>query len=86
MKPRMNVRDRGQRYEVRMTGYGPNAPGQSVLGWSNTLNGAHEMMKAILTSPGCTSATIFDRKEKTKVITQFSERLWKNITREEKGA
>lgn len=66
------VGDRGQRYEVRMTGYGPKEPGESVLGWSDTLDGARRMMEAILTAPGCTSATIFDREEKSNVITRFA--------------
>jgi hypothetical protein len=71
-KPHTNVGDRGQRYEVRMTGYGPNAPGESVLGWSDTLDGARQMMKAILTAPSCTSASIFDREEKATVIMRFT--------------
>jgi hypothetical protein len=70
-KPHTNIGDRGQRYEVRMTGYGPNAPGESVLGWASTLEGAHDMMTTILKAPGCTSATIFDRQEDKKVITRF---------------
>lgn len=71
-KPHTNVGDRGQRYEVRMTGYGPKAPGESVLGWASTLDGAREMMLAILKAPGCTSATIYDREEKKNVITRFA--------------
>jgi len=71
-KSHTNVGDRGQRYEIRMTGYGPNAPGESVLGWSNDLDGARKMMEAILAAPGCTSATIFDRQEKRNVITRFA--------------
>lgn len=71
-KPHTNVGDRGQRYEVRMTGYGPKKPGESVLGWSDTPEGAHAMMAAILTAPGCTSARIFDRQEQKNVITRYA--------------
>ena len=70
-KPHTNVGDRGQRYEVRMTGYGPKAPGESVLGWAPTLAGAERMMTAILTAPGCTSALIFDRTEQRVVIRRY---------------
>jgi hypothetical protein len=70
-RPHTNVGDRGQRYEVRMTGYGPNAPGESVLGWSDTLDGAGQMMSAILKAPGCTSASIFDREENATVFTRY---------------
>ena len=60
-KPHTNVGDRGQRYEIRMTGYGPNAPGESVLGWADTPGAAQDMMDAILTAPGCTGARVIDR-------------------------
>ena len=63
------VGDRGQRYEVRMTGY--PKPGENVLGWTNTLESAEEMKNGILQAPGCTSATIFDRQEDKPVITRF---------------
>ena len=63
-KPHTTVGDRGQRYEIRMTGYPKD--GENVLGWSNTLDGAEEMKNAILQAPGCTSATIFDRQEQQR--------------------
>lgn len=63
------VGDKGQRYEVRMTGYPQE--GDNVLGWTDGLDSAERMMTAILKAPGCTSATIFDRKEDKKVITRF---------------
>ena len=64
-----NVGDKGQRYEVRMTGYPKE--GENRLGWSDDLAGAEGMMEAILSAPGCTSATIFDRQEQRNVITRF---------------
>ena len=64
-----NVGDRGQRYEIRMTGYPKD--GENRLGWSDDLAGAEGMMEAILSVPGCTSATIFDRQEQCNVITRF---------------
>lgn len=72
MSAHASVGDRGQRYEIRITGYGPNAPGESVLGWSDTLDGAHRMLNAILKAPRCTSAMIFDRENNEKVITRFA--------------
>lgn len=69
-KPHTNVGDKGQRYEVRATGY-PKAA-ESVIGWASTLEGADEMAAAIRLAPGCTSTTIFDREEDRKVITRFA--------------
>lgn len=63
------VGDRGQRYEVRVTGY--PKPEESVLGWTDNLDRAGEMLTSILKAPGATSATIFDRVEQKKVITRF---------------
>jgi len=64
-----NVGDKGQRYEVRATGY-PKA-GENVIGWSSGLEGAENMKNAILEAPGCTSATVFDRTTQQNVITRF---------------
>lgn len=66
---RQHAGDKGQRYEIRMTGYPKD--GNNVLGWAGTVEGAHKMMAAILTAPGCTSATIYDRQENKNVITRF---------------
>ena len=63
------VGDRGQRYEVRATGY-PRKE-RSVIGWTESLDGAERMMVGILKAPGCTSAEIFDRQEGKPVITRF---------------
>ena len=56
-----NVGDKGQRYEVRMTGY--PSPGPNVLGWAPTLEGATQMAKAIRTAPSCTAAEVYDRQD-----------------------
>ena len=69
-KSHTNVGDRGQRYEVRATGY-PHAA-ESAIGWATTLDGASDIASAIRQAPGCTSSTIYDRQEKRKVITQYA--------------
>lgn len=69
-KPHSNVGDIGQRYEVRSTGY-PKA-GESVFGWSDTLDGAASMAAVVRQAPGCTSTTIFDREKNEPVITQYA--------------
>ena len=66
-KPHTNIGDRGQRYEVRSTGY-PKAE-KSMVGWAATLEGAEEMMKAFRKAPGCARVEIFDRQEDRSVIT-----------------
>lgn len=65
-----NIGDRGQRYEVRATGYPRDET--SVIGWSSDLHGAEEMAAAIRKAPGCTSTTIFDREQNRQVITRFA--------------
>lgn len=70
-KPHTNVGDRGQRYEVRATGY-PKRDGEAVIGWASTLEGAEKMASGIRQAPGCSSTTIFDRQEKKNVITRFA--------------
>lgn len=69
-QPHTNVGDRGQRYEVRATGY-PKAE-KSVIGWSDTVEGADGMAGAIRHAPSCTSTEIFDRQDGVPVITRFS--------------
>lgn len=69
-KPHTNVGDRGQRYEVRATGY-PKAE-KSRIGWSDTIDGAEKMAAAIRLAPGCTSTEIYDREEDRIVITRFA--------------
>lgn len=53
------VGDRGQRYEVRATGY--PFPEKSVIGWSDRQEKAERMARAILCAPRCTGAEIYDR-------------------------
>ncbi len=60
-QPHTNVGDRGQRFEVRATGY-PKAE-KSVIGWSPDLAGARRMGAAIMLAPGCTAIEVFDRVE-----------------------
>lgn len=69
-KPHTNVGDRGQRYEVRATGY-PKAE-KSRIGLATTLKGAEEMATAIRLHPMCTSTEIFDRQDDKVVITRFA--------------
>lgn len=74
-KPHTNVGDRGQRYEVRSTGYPSsiaNSEGWAVIGWADTAEGAEKMASAIRAHPNCTSTTIFDRQENKNVITRFA--------------
>jgi hypothetical protein len=65
-----NVGDRGQRFEVRASGY--PKPEQSVIGWSDGIDGAERMAAAIRQAPGCTSTEIFDRQENKSVITRYA--------------
>lgn len=69
-KPHTNIGDRGQRYEVRATGY--PKPEKAVIGWAATLDGADEIAEAIRSAPGCTSTEIFDRQDGKTVITRYA--------------
>lgn len=69
-KPHTNVGDRGQRYEVRATGY-PQSE-ESVIGWTHTIDAAEKIRLPIRLAPGCTSTEIFDREEKRSVITRYA--------------
>lgn len=69
-KPHTNIGDRGQRYEVRATGYPKDE--KSTIGWAATLEGADELAAAIRQAPGCTSTEIFDRQENKSVITRYA--------------
>lgn len=55
-----NVGDKGQRYEVRASGYPKEA--ENIIGWSDALKGAERMAAAIRLAPGCTSTEIWDRQ------------------------
>jgi hypothetical protein len=72
-KPHTNVGDRGQRYEVRATGY--PAKEQSVIGWHENIHGAEHMAQTIRKAPGCRETEIFDRVENRTM------RTWKRRTR-----
>jgi len=72
-KPHTNVGDRGQRFEVRSTGY-PKMQ-TSVVGWADTLERADEMASAFRAHPSCTSTVIFDRQEERPVITRYAGML-----------
>lgn len=69
-KPHTNVGDRGQRYEVRASGY--PKPEQSVIGWGAAIEDAEKLAAAIRLAPGCTSTEIFDRQENRLVITRYA--------------
>lgn len=69
-KPHTNIGDRGQRYEVRSTGY-PVAE-QSVICWTTSLAAAESMASTIRDAPGCTSTEISDRQEDKSVITRYA--------------
>lgn len=71
-KPHANVGDRGQRYEVRSTGYPAKA--EVRVGWAETLEGAGELAAAFRKHPSCTSTTIYDRSTSppTKIITRYA--------------
>lgn len=55
------IGDRGQRYEVRATGW-PKAE-QSVIGWWSDLQAAHQAAAGFKKAPGCTEVEIFDREK-----------------------
>lgn len=48
----------GQQFEVRATGY-PEG-GESVIGWSNSSEGAWRMATAIRKAPSCLSSRVID--------------------------
>ena len=52
--------DRGQRYEVRASGY-PN-PGDNVIGWAADLASANRMADSIFKAASCTNAWVIDRQ------------------------
>jgi hypothetical protein len=58
------VGDRGQRYEIRCTGYPKDI--ESVIGWGEKADGAMRMAMGILKAPGARTAKIVDRQEKTE--------------------
>ncbi len=73
-QPHTNVGDRGQRYEVRATGY-PKPDQESVIGWVSTLAGAEQLAKTILLAPSCTGATVFDRVNDKTALTLHGSSL-----------
>lgn len=66
---RLSTGDRGQRYEVRATGW-PKRDEESVVGWTNDIHGADEMAEAASLAPGCTKTLIFDRDDQ-KLIQEW---------------
>lgn len=57
--PPEKIGDKGQRYELRATGYPKDE--ESVIGWSPDKDGAYELGLAISQAPGCTSIRVVDR-------------------------
>lgn len=72
-KPHTNVGDRGQRYEIRATGYPKDE--KSVIGWTLKLDDIEKVISALCQAPGCVSVEIFDRQEGKPVITRFARIL-----------
>ena len=70
-QPHTNIGDRGQRYEVRATGY-PKEDEESVVGWASSIESADKLAASIRKAPGCTSTSIFDRQENKPVIRRFA--------------
>lgn len=64
------VGDRGQRYEVRATGW-PRTE-KSAIGWTDLISKAAQMAASARTNPSCISTEIFDRQDITSVITRYS--------------
>ena len=54
-----NIGDRGQRYEVRATGWPKD--GESAVGWTDDLKHAEKMASSILKAPSCAAAAIIER-------------------------
>lgn len=71
-KPHTNVGDRGQRFEVRATGYPKEE--QSVIGWADDINVADDMAAAIREAPGCVATAIFDRDDGGKLLRTWHKR------------
>lgn len=63
--PPEKIGDKGQRYEVHCIGYG--GPGDRVVGWSDNLDGAEKMARAIMLAPSCTGAHVLDRETRVTV-------------------
>ena len=70
-KPHTNIGDKGQRYEVRSTGY-PKDTETTVLGWSETLEGAKRMAEGISLAPGFTRASVYDREQHGCLVSHFA--------------
>ena len=68
--PPEKIGDKGQRYEVRATGWPKKE--KSIVGWSNDLEGAERMAGGARKAPGCTSTEIYDRQEQKPIITSYA--------------
>jgi hypothetical protein len=55
------VGDKGQRYEIRATGY--PAGGEHVIGWTDRMDRAESIAASILKAPSCTASRIIDRQQ-----------------------
>jgi hypothetical protein len=71
--PPERIGDKGQRYEVRATGYPKKE--ESVIGWHPDLDGAARMARAIRSHPCCTSTVIWDRHQNVQVIRSYAGTL-----------
>jgi len=70
-KPHTNIGDRGQRYELRSTGWPSKET--SVVGWNDTLDGAQQMAATIRKAPGCTATLILDRHNESKPVLAWTK-------------
>jgi hypothetical protein len=57
--PPEKIGDKGQRYELRMTGYPKDE--ESVIGWGNDKAGLTEVGVSLGKAPGATSMRVVDR-------------------------
>lgn len=67
---RHQVGDKGQRYEVRATGW-PVEGQELPVALTDDLAKAERMARSIRSAPSCTSTVIFDRKEQKELIRQY---------------
>lgn len=63
--PPERLGDKGQRYEVRASGWPRD--GESVVGWSADIGGAERMAAAARMAPSCTGTVVLDRRQNTQV-------------------
>lgn len=58
------IGDNGQRYEITCFGY-PKPDVETVIGWTETMQGVQQMMRSMSLAPGASSVTVRDRWDQT---------------------